>query len=423
MRAVGAFGAYRTGMCVAPRIDFGAGTINRFAGSTGEAFAIEMVPGRRGFMIKRLFFALLFLGVVVGGVVGFNLFRDQMIETVFAEMQPPPVTVSVIEAEAASWRPGIDAIGTARAAQGVDLAIEAGGVVREILFDANERVDAGQLLLQIDDRIEDADLAAAQSALDLSQTQLQRAEQLRERGVTASTNVDIAAADAINARSQVVKLTAVMEQKALEAPFAGVIGIPQTEVGEYVTPGTVYATLQDLDTMRVEFSIPEQQIRLVAIGQNVTVSSEIGGTTLAGSVSAIEPRIDPNTRLVTIRADVSNPDGEINPGQFLRVRVELPEEEGVVALPQTVLTSNLYGDSVYVVRADGGDEDAAAEDALLRVEQVFVTAGRRSGNLVEILDGIAPGDRVVTAGQNRLAGGAVVVIDNSVSPISALPTN
>lgn len=385
-------------------------------------------------MIKRLIFGILFVGLIVGGIVWFNFFRDQMIAGFFAGQQPPPVTVSVVEAEPVIWRPGIEAIGTARAAQGVNLAVEAGGIVEVVHFSANDRVEEGELLVQIDDTIEEADLAAAQASLDLSQEALGRAETLQERGVSAATNVDIAQAEATNARSQVVRLTAVMEQKALTAPFAGVIGIPQVDPGEYVTPGTVYATLQDLDTMRVVFSVPEQQIRLIAIGMPVTVSTEVGTTTLTGEISAIEPRIDANTRLVTVRAEVDNPEGELNPGQFLRVRVELPPEEGVIALTQTAVTSNLYGDSVYAVRpaepeaeavASGAataapDGGADADPEALAVEQVFVTTGRRSGSLVEILEGVEAGDIVVTAGQNRLSGGASVTIDNSVNPVAAL---
>jgi membrane fusion protein, multidrug efflux system len=308
--------------------------------------------------------------------------------------------------------------------------------VREILFDANDRVELGQRLVQIDDRVEQADLAAAEAQLDLAQETLQRVEALRDRGIAPVSDLDIARADATNARAQVLKLTAVLNQKALEAPFDGVVGIPRIEVGEYVTPGTVYATLQDLDRMRVDFSIPEQQIRQIEIGMPVTAWTEVGGTELEGRIVAIEPKIDPNSRLVTVRAEVENLEGKINPGQFLNVRVELPAEDGVVALPQTVLSSTLYGDSVYILRtaeemddpapaaegaaaADGGQE----QQPTLKAEQVFVQAGRRSEGLVEIVRGVEPGDRVVSAGQNKLSSGATVVIDNSVTPTPEAATN
>ncbi len=206
-----------------------------------------------------------------------------------------------------TWKPGLEAIGTARALQGVELAVETAGIVKDVLFQANDEVKAGQHLAQLDDAIEAADLAASQAELDLAETQLERARELRQRGVTAINDLDVAQASESSAQSQVVKLTAVMNQKSLEAPFAGTIGIPQVDVGEYVIPGTVYATLQDLDNMRVDFSVPEQEIRLVAFDLPVTVSTEVGNTELTGHISAIEPRIDPNSRLVTVRAEVDDP--------------------------------------------------------------------------------------------------------------------
>jgi len=368
-------------------------------------------------MIWRLFLAVVLLVVVVGGIVGFNMFRGKMIAGYFASMQPPPVTVSTVEVEPVTWRPGLEAIGTAHSNSGVDLAVETAGIVKDVLFNANDKVVAGQHLAQIDDVIERADLAATQAELDLAETQLVRAKELRSRGVTAISDLDEAQAAATSAQAQVERLTAVMNQKSLEAPFEGIIGIPQVDVGAYVTPGTVYATLQDLDNMRVDFAVPEQQIRLVEMGMPVTLTTEVGGTGLSGKITAMEPRIDPNSRLVNIRAQFDNPkEGGVNPGQFLRVRVELPTEDNVIALPQTVLSSTLYGDSVFVVKTEGEGDQAES-----KVEQVFVKAGRRSLGLVEIAEGLQAGDVVVSAGQNRLTGAARVVIDNTVNPSGVAP--
>lgn len=363
-------------------------------------------------MIKRFIIAILVLGAIGGGIIGFNMFRSQMISQFFATMTPPPVTVSVSVVEPARWTPGLDAIGTASAAQGVDLAVEAAGIVRDVVFSANDRVEKGQLLVQIDDKTERADLSAAEAGLNLAETALKRVRELRDRGVSAITTLDTAEAQAVESRATVAKLNAVLETKRLVAPFAGIVGIPQIERGQFVTPGTVYATLQDRDNMRVDFNLTEQQVGLVRAGQTVTVTTEVGDLTLEGRITGIEPKIDPNSRLVTIRAEMDGVEDRLTPGQFLRVRVNLPEEEGVIALPQTVVSSTLYGDSVYVVRA------AETADGPEKVEQVFVTLGRRSGDRVEIVTGLQAGDRVVNAGQNKLSSGATVVIDNSVSPDS-----
>lgn len=365
-------------------------------------------------MIKRLIIAIIVLALIVGGIVGFNLFRSKMIGQFFANRQPDPVAVSTIEVKPGQWTPGIEAIGTARAKQGVELGVETPGIVKAINFQANDEVEAGALLVQLDDAIEQADLAAANASLNLSETQLDRVRTLQARGVSATNDLDEAQATATSARAEVEKLTAVMNQKALRAPFGGVIGIPQVDVGQYLPAGTVYATLQDLDAMRVDFSVPEQQARLIRVGMPVGATTESTPAPLTGHVIGMEPRIDPNSRLVTVRAEIEDADGALNPGQFLRVRVGLPVEDGVIALPQTAVTSTLYGDSVFVVREEGEGEAAKRT-----VEQVFINTGRRSLGQIEVASGLSAGDVVVTAGQNRLFTGAPVKIDNTINPATA----
>ncbi len=364
-------------------------------------------------MKKRLAIAIVLLVLIVGGIVGFNQFRDQMIAQYFAGRKAPPVAVSVVKVEPVSWSSGIDTIGTALSAQGVDLAVEAAGLVREVHFQANDKVDAGQKLVQIDERIELADLGAAQAALDLAVTQLERNKTLQARGISATNTVDTAQVQEKNARAQVAKLTAVLNQKDMRAPFSGVIGISKVEPGQYVTPGTIYATLQNLDKMQVDFTVPEQEINKVVIGNTLTAMTEVGDLKFEGRIIAIEPRVDPVSRLISARALIGDTNGTLFPGQFLRVRIDLPVEDGVLALPQTAVSSSLYGDSVFVVRKD---EDEGG----LSVAQVFVDVGRRFGGMVEISKGLSAGDDVVNAGQNRLTGGAAVVIDNTVSPDAAL---
>ncbi|NTT87251.1 efflux RND transporter periplasmic adaptor subunit [Tabrizicola fusiformis] len=359
-------------------------------------------------MFKRLIIAIVLLGLIVGGIVWFKFFRDEMIAQFLGGMVPPPVPVTAETVEGVTWEPGIDAIGTSLSARGVDLAIESGGLVREILFAANDAITEGQNLVQIDDDSEKAALAAAQAGLGVAQTEAKRASTLSERGVGAANTVEAAAAQVESARAQVAQVQTALDAKRLTAPFAGVIGIPQIEVGQYVSPGQIYATLQDLGQMRVDFAVPEQQIAALALGGAVSVASEVGGFKAEGRIIAIEPRVDPNSRMVSVRAEVENPSGQLYPGQFLRVRISLPAEAGVIAVPQTAVSSSLYGDSVYVIRAgETADE--------LTVEQVFVKIGRREGGRIEIVSGLAAGDQIVTSGQNRLSSGAKVKIDTSVA--------
>lgn len=374
-------------------------------------------------MIKRLILAIIFLVVVVGGLIGFNLFRSKMIKDFFANMQQPAQTVSTVTVEPGVWQPGVEAIGTASALNGVDLTVQLDGVVQKINFKANQDVKQGDILLQMEDSIQRADLAAAEAEAVLAQQNLKRADTLRTRGVGAVSNVDTTASAANAAVALVEKMRATLAQKSVKAPFSGVIGIPKVDIGQYLTPGTVIATLQNIDIMRIDFTVPEQLLATIKLGQTVKVGSNADTLDFTGKIVGIDPKIDPTTRLVSVRAEVDNPDRKLTPGQFVQVRVELPEESNVIALPQTSIVSSLYGDYVYVVRPEQKQESAKASEAAKVQEgqkqvaqQVFIKLGRRSAGNVEVTSGLKPGDIIITAGQNRLSSGVPVKIDNTVNP-------
>ncbi|GLS33448.1 membrane fusion protein, multidrug efflux system [Mesorhizobium albiziae] len=396
-------------------------------------------------MTKRFIIALILLVIVCGGIVGYNLFRDKMIAQYFANMQPPAATVSTVVVKPISWSPGIEAIGTVSAVRGVDLNVETSGIVKDILFSANQKVEAGDVLVQLDDAIQKADLDATKAQAVLDKTSLERALELQKRRVGSDVNVDSARAAAEASQSRVASLQAALNQKQLKAPFDGTVGISRIDLGQYIAPGTTVVTLQDLETMRVDFTVPEQQFANLKIGQAVRLGT--GGEAsdelpFTGTIRGIDPKIDPASRLVTVRAEVANPEGKLTPGQFVQVRVELPKEDNVMALPQTALTTSLYGDYVFVVRpaeaagkpaadaaaseaekpadaakpADDASKAAEEQKPHLVLNQVFVKPGRRYAGLVEILEGISAGDEVVTAGQNRLSNGMSVAVDNSIDP-------
>lgn len=365
-------------------------------------------------MIKRFIIAVILLAIVVGGVVGFNMFRDNAIDQFFANRPVAPTTVSTVDVAASKWTPGIQAIGTVGASRGVDLSVETSGIVQELKFDANDRVEKGDLLVQLDDTQQQADLAAQRAQAALDAQSLERALELQRRGVGSETTVEQAQAAASASAAQVQKLEAVLEQKRLVAPFDGTLGIPRIDVGQYISPGTAVATLQNLDVLRADFSVPEQSLDQVEIGQPVQFGITETDMPFTGRITGIEPKVDPSTRLVLIRAEISNPDGKLAPGQFVQVRVVLPEEEGVIAVPQTAVVVSLYGDYVYAVRPAEAEAGGSGDGLVAR--QVFVKTGRRADGRIEIVEGLSPGDVIVTAGQNRLSNGAPVVVDNTVQP-------
>lgn len=365
-------------------------------------------------MIKRLLIAIVLLAVLAGGIVGFNMFRDQAIEQFFANMPVPTVTVSTVEAEEARWTPSIEAIGTVNANQGVDLTVETTGIVTDILFEANQQVEKDQILLQLEDNVQQADLSASRTQAALDKQALDRARELRSRGVSSGASLDNAEAAAQASAAQVEKAEAVVQQRQLRAPFSGTIGIPRVDRGQYLSPGTIVATLQDTETMRADFTVPEQRLGLLKIGQPVRLWLNSGNDVFEGTITGIDPKVDPSSRLVSVRARIDNTAGKLTPGQFVQVGVILPEEDGVISLPQTAVVTSLYGDYVYAVRKpkDAGEGD----EEKLETRQVFVKVGRRSGDRIEISSGVEPGDIIVTAGQNRLSNGTPVKIDNQINP-------
>ncbi|MCC5977594.1 MAG: efflux RND transporter periplasmic adaptor subunit [Salinarimonas sp.] len=353
-------------------------------------------------MIKRMIIAIVLLGVVGGGLVWFNFFRDRMIEQFFADMPVQTLPVDTLTAEPSTWRPTIGTIGTAHAAQGVDLTVEAAGIVREILFSSNDRVESGQLLLRLDSAVQSADLEAATTQLETEELNLVRTRELQSRGVATSVSLEGAQAAYRAAQAQVARVSALLDQRQLVAPFAGTIGLPRVDVGEYVSPGAAITTLQDIDSMRVDFSLPEQQLPNVFIGQDINVRIEGRSAPFEGEITGIDPRVDPASRMFAIRATISDAGGEITPGQFVRIEVALPQEDDVIAVPQTALVTSLYGDFVYLVEPDPENEDR------LLARQVFVTAGRRAQDMVEIREGLEAGATIVATGQNRLSNNTPV---------------
>jgi membrane fusion protein (multidrug efflux system) len=290
--------------------------------------------------------------------------------------------------------------------------VQARGIVRQIAFEANEKVAKDQLVVQLDDSVERADLEDARTSVRINETALERSQTLKKRGFDSQAALDIAQGQLDAARSKLARTQASIELKSLQAPFAGTIGIPRIEFGEYVSAGTVIATLQDLDHIKVDFSVPEQFIAQVLMGQPVRFGFEEDKLDIAGKITGVDLRGDPQTWLVNVRADNTDAAGhEIIPGRFLHVRIDLPAEQDVMAIPQTAVVTSLYRDYVYKVVADDR-EGAGADSKMLR--QAFVKAGRREAQQIEILDGLAGGDVIVTAGQNKLQPGASVTIDNSV---------
>lgn len=387
-------------------------------------------------MILRFFLAGIALVLVVGSLVFMNVMREKGTAEFFANMQMPPVTVSAAKAEAKTWADYLEGIGSVAAVEGIDVASEVPGVVKSIEFKANDAVKAGQTLVQLDDAVDQADVKLYQATIDLAQRTLTRVSSLRARGNAPQSDLDAATAELEKGQAQLARANATIDRKRILAPFGGIVGIRKIDVGRYVAAGDPFVTLQRLDEVYVDFTLPEQAISRVAHGQKVEMRSDaFPGEVFTGQVTGIEPVIDQASRMLKVRGTIANPELKLRPGFFANVRLVLPERPNVVTVPQTSITYSLYGDTVFVIhekKAEAGQAPGAAPQGEaapgqapkgppLVVEQVFVRVGQRQGNVAEIVEGLKAGDQVVTSGQLKLQNQFPVVIDNSVDPAAPRP--
>ena len=357
-------------------------------------------------MIKRVLFVLLGWAIVAGALAFVKVQQIQAAIEAGASMAPPPPSVATAIAMEEEWPRSLFAVGTVDAVQGVMLAAQLDGPVTEIHFRSGSQVEAGQVLATQDTSTDAAQLRSAQARARLAELQLQRNRDLRGSNSISQADLDAAEAEAASAAADVEALRATMAKKTIVAPFAGKLGIRQINLGQYLRAGDPIAALESLDPVYVNFSMPQQELAELRAGQAVALEVDtFPGEHFRGTISAISPRIDPQTRSLLLQAELPNPDGRLVPGMFARVNVELPDPKNYVTLPVTAVSTATYGSFVYVVEKDGGRDV---------VRQVPVrTAGRR-GNQVAISQGIEPGTQVVVAGQMKLRDKSPVRINNDI---------
>ncbi len=388
---------------------------------------------------------LMILGVV-GLIALIAGIKAAMIMKMMAGMKPPPpAVVSTTKAAYAQWQPELRAVGSLRAARGADLALDVAGLVTAVNVHSGDEVKEGQILLQLRDTEDVAQLHQFQADANLANVTLQRWQKQAAVGAVAKADLDAKQADLLSKQAAVTAQQAVVGKKQLRAPFSGHAGIVTVNPGAYLNSGTTVVTVQELDPMYVDFWMPQKDLGDLKVGQRVAVSLDaFPGKTFDGSVSAISPKVDAATRNVWIEAKVPNPDRRLAPGMFANVSVDVGTQQRYLTLPQTAVVYNPYGETVFVVKkkgdvdreqaaqaaknADGkpaGEKgkDAAASsqgpklppDALV-VEQTFVTTGATRGDQVSIVKGLDEGVEVVSSGQIKLKNGSPITIDNSVQP-------
>ncbi len=353
---------------------------------------------------------LLLIAVIAGVKV---LLVMRMIQSM---PKPAPFTVSTTIAREQPWQPTLRAVGTLRAANGADLAMDVAGLVTAVRLESGQDVEQGQPLLQLRDDDEVARLQQLQAAAQLSQLSFERArKQLAARAISQA-EYDSAAADRKAKQAAVAEQQATVTKKQLRAPFAGRAGIITISPGDYVSAGTTLVTLQQLDPLLVDFYVPQSELGRLKVGQPVKLTLDAyPARQFNGRLNAISPKVDTSTRNVQVEARVPNHDKALIPGMFAKLEVDIGRERQRLTLPQAAIVYNPYGDMVYVVRASEG-KDEQGRPLPPTGQQTFVTLGETRGDQVEILKGIEPGTEVVTSGQIKLKNDAPITIDNSVQP-------
>ena len=365
-------------------------------------------------MIKRMVIMLVAVAVVFGGIFGFQAFKAAMIKKFITALSNPPQTISATTAATSEWQPKIEAVGSLRAVRGADLSLEVSGVVESISFNSGDDVQEGAQLLKLRTADDVARLESLKAMAELNEITLDRAQRLLKTQAVSQAQLDSDAANLKNAKAQVAQQQAIIDKKVLRAPFAGHLGIRAVDIGQYLGAGTVIVTLQALDPIYVDFFVPQQAVDQIQLRQSVSVKVDaFKDQTFTGEIAAVNPKVDVSNRNVQICATLKNPDHKLLPGMYAMVDIAVGPPETHVTLPQTAITYNPYGDTVYVVERKGNDAEGKPQ---LSARQTFVTVGPTRGDQVAILRGVEEGDTVVTAGQIKLHNGTVVLIDNSVTP-------
>ena len=364
-------------------------------------------------MSRRLWFVLMAAAGAVGVLGVVKTLQIQAAMAQASSFQPPPEAVTTIAARAERWPATVAAIGTVQAVRGVTVSADLPGVVESIAFESGRSAREGEVLVRLDTRQERAQRAAAEAQRDLARANLERVRGLVDQGIVAQAELDRVVAEARQAEARVGEIRATIDRKQIRAPFSGVLGIRQVNLGQYLNAGDPIVPLQALDPVHVNFSVPQQKGALMRAGGTVEVRAEgQGGEGLRGRITAVDAVVDAATRNVQVQATLANEDGRLRPGMFVNVQVGVGEVAEALTLPASAISYAPYGDSVFVV----AEIEGPGGGRYTGVRQQFVRLGGARGDQVAVVSGLEPGAEVVTSGVFKLRTGAAVQVNNEVRP-------
>jgi len=363
-------------------------------------------------MIKRMLLMLVVAAAVLGALGYFKL-RQVQAAVKSHTFTPPPEAVTTIVARQETWPSTLNVVGTMAAVHGVTVAADLPGTVDQIKFESGKFVQAGEVLVTLDTRQERAQLAATDAQQELAKINYARQEQLVREGVISRQDYDKAIADQKQTQANSAEIQATIDRKTIRAPFSGVLGIRQVNLGQYLAAGNPIVSLQSLDPIYVNFSVPQQVMPQMQIGRTVRLEADdLGGREFTGRVNAIDSVVDQGTRNIQVQATLANPGGKLRPGMFVNVEVGVGAQRSVLALPASAINYAPFGDSVFIVAELTGPDGHSYRG----VRQQFVKVDGARGDQVGVVSGLKPGDEIVTSGVFKLRNGAAVAVNNKVQP-------
>jgi membrane fusion protein (multidrug efflux system) len=366
------------------------------------------------YMTKRIIFTILGVLVLIGILGGIKSLQINRMIAIGSQSTPPPETVTTAVVRSESWEALITSVGSLEAVQGVMLTAELPGKVTRIAFEPGTKVKAGALLLQQDISSEEAQLRAAEATVRLAKLELERSSKLLGKKAVAQAKYDSDEALYKQAVAQIDGIRATIRKKTIRAPFAGSLGIRMVNLGQIINEGDPIVSLQKIDPIFVNFSLPQQQLAQVKPGLKVRLTTDaMPGQAIEGEITAISPEVDAATRNIRVQATVANRQEHLRPGMFVNVSVVLPAREAVLAIPTTAVLYAPYGDTVFVVAASKSEKGAEPVNV---VRQKIVQLGEKRGDFVASLSGLDKGETVVSTGVFKLRNGQAVVVDNTLAP-------
>jgi membrane fusion protein, multidrug efflux system len=364
-------------------------------------------------MIKRMVAMLVVIAAILGAI---GFLKYQQVRAAIAQgasYRPPPEAVTTIAAKQETWPAMVNAIGTITAVQGVTVSADLPGIVDRIEFESGGSVQEGDVLVRLDTRQERAQIAAAEAERDLARINFDRLQGLENQSAIARVDFDRAAADQKQTEAKVEEIRAIIARKTICAPFSGILGIRQVNLGQYLSGGSPVVSLQKLDPVYVEFSLPQQYVGIARVGSRIQVGSvDLHGTGVSGQITALNSVVDENTRNIQIQATLNNPQGKLRPGMFVETAVPVGTASRVISLPSPAISYAPYGDSVFIVTDIKGPDGQVYKG----VRQQFVKLGPARGDQIAVLSGVKPGEEVVTSGVFKLRNSSAVLVDNHVQP-------